>query len=396
MKFSNRSYFKTLLLFLPLLVIACGDGNQQQNSASQAPPAYPVLELQPRSIELTSSYPATLEGVQTVEIRPRLQGYIVEMPVDEGEIVEKGEVLFRLNSEEYEQQVRSAKADVEAAKAAVKTAEDEVQRYKNLVEKEIVSNYQLQRAQNTLQTRKASLAQAEAALENAQVNLGYTTIKSPTNGVIGTIPYRIGSLVSSTISRPLTIISDISKVYAYFSMSERELLEMAQSTTGSESNETLQQRINDMPAVNLRLADNSMYDHKGELRLASGLINSQTGSASFRAVFPNPQEILRSGASGNIQIPFTKEDAIVIPKKSTYELQNKRFVYVMGEDGAVESKEISVLPLTTKQLFVVDSGLSAGDKIVTVGMDDLNNGMKITPETVDSDSLYQALTVSSQ
>jgi membrane fusion protein (multidrug efflux system) len=385
-----------LFIFASFLIISCGNGNQQGMQQEQQVQSYPVLELQPRSIELTSSYPATLEGIQTVEIRPRLQGYIVEMPVDEGDIVEKGQTLFKLNSEQYEQEVRSGEADVEAAKAAVETAKDEVQRFQKLAEKDIVSNYQLQSAQNTLQSRKASLAQARAALENARVNLSYTNIKSPSDGVIGSIPYRIGSLVNSATTQPLTVISNISKMYAYFSMSERELLEMAQGVATEGGNQTLQQRIAEMPKTNLVLADNSVYPHKGTLRLASGLINTQTGSASFRAVFPNPKEVLRSGGSANVQIPFQQDSAIVIPKRATYEIQNKRFVYTVTDSSTVESTEISVAPLSTKQLFVVESRLSEGERIISSGVIQLNDGTTINPQPVDGDSLYQSLTVSDQ
>jgi membrane fusion protein (multidrug efflux system) len=398
----NHQIITTSLFFFisSLLLVSCGGGGsgQQGMPGQQQVLPYPVLDLQPRSIELTSSYPATLEGQQTVEIRPRVQGYIVEMPVDEGEIVSKGEVLFRLNSEEFKQQVRSAKADVEAAKAGVSTAEDEVKRLSSLAEKDIISDYQLQSAKNNLQSQKAALAQAEASLENAQVNLGYTNVKSPTAGVIGNIPYRIGSLVSNTITQPLTVISNISKMYAYFSMSERELLEMSQgvATSGEGGNKTLQERVADMPEVNLLLADNTTYDHKGTLRLASGLIDQQTGSASFRAVFPNPQEILRSGGSGNIQIAVQQDDAIVIPKKSTYEVQNKRFVYTVTDSNTVKSTEITTLPLSTKQLFVVEEGLSSSSSIVTAGFSNLQDDAKVKPQPVNADSLYQSLTVKDQ
>lgn len=393
---NHKNALGLLLLLAPFLIIACGKGGGQGSSTGQQLAPYPVLELQPRSIELSTSYPATLEGIQTVEIRPRVQGYIVEMPVDEGDIVQKGELLFKLNSEEYEQQVRSSKADVKAAEAAVSTAEDEVQRYQKLADKDIVSDYRLQSAKNKLKSQKAALAQARASLENAQVNLEYTYVKSPTTGVIGSIPYRIGSLVGSTSSRPLTVISNISKVYAYFSMSERELLEMAQSVAVKGGNRTLQQRIAEMPRVNLTLADNTKYEHRGSLRLASGLINPQTGSATFRAIFPNPNEILRSGGSGSVQIPVQRDSAIVIPKKATYEIQDKRFVYTLTDGNTVKSTEISTLPLSTKQFFVVEDGLSAGDQIVTVGMGSLNNGMKIKAQAIDSDSLYQALTAAGQ
>lgn len=378
------------LCFITLLAaIFYGCSSTSGNRAEQrAPGNFPVLELQSKPIELTSSYPATLEGLQTVEIRPRVAGYITEMHVDEGDWVEKGQVLFSLNSEEFEQEVRSARANIQAAEASVRTSKDEVERLRNLVEKEIVSKYQLQSAENTLKSNEAALAQAEARLENARVNLEYTEVKSPASGIIGTIPYRIGSLVNSNITRPMTVVSDISEVYAYFSMSERELLEMSKSLNGDEGNQTLQQRIAQMPKVNLVLSDNSTYEHTGNLKLASGLINTQTGSASFRATFPNPEEMLRSGGSASVQIPFRHESAIVVPKKSAYEVQNKQFVYVVTDSSTVESREISVLSLSTKQLFVVQSGLEPGERIIYTGTTQLDDGATINPQPVDADSLY--------
>lgn len=397
MKINHQFNTGILLLVIASFLVACGSSDQQGMPAgSQQAQPYPVLNLQPRSIELTSSYPATLEGIQTVEIRARVQGYIVDMPVDEGDIVREGQILFRLNSEQYEQEVRSAEADVKAARAAINTAEDEVQRLSKLAEKEIISEYRLQSAKNNLESQQAALAQAQAALENAQVNLGYTNVKSPTDGVMGTIPYRIGSLVSSTITQPLTVISDISQIYAYFSMSERELLEMSQNVTGEEVNKTLQGQIANMPEVNLILADNTTYAHQGTLKLASGLINKETGSASFRAVFPNPKEILRSGGSANVQIPFRQDSAIVIPKSATYEIQNKRFVYAVTDSNTVQSTEITTLPLSTKQLFVVEEGLSANNEIVTAGLDNLQDETEIEPQPINADSLYQSLTVKDQ
>lgn len=387
----NNYYLLLPLTILTAALVSCGNSDAQNQAAATQVGSYPVLELQLRSITLSTSYPATLEGVQTVEIRPRVPGYIVEMGVDEGAIVEKGEVLFRLNNEEYKQQIRTAKASIEAAKASVSSAENEVKRLQPLAEKGIISSYRLQSARNTLQTQQAALAQAEAALANAKVNLSYTYVKSPTDGVIGSIPYRIGSLVNSAIVEPLTIVSDISKVYAYFSMSERELLEMTRAVADSGGNRTLHQRIAEMPLVNFILPDNTVYSQKGTLSLASGLIETSTGSASFRALFPNPQKILRSGGSGSVQIPVKKNATVIVPKKSTYELQEKRFVFTLTDSNTVESTEITTFPLSTNKLFVVTNGLSAGDRIITAGMGDLQDGMAVHPQPLNADSLYNAL-----
>jgi len=376
---------------------SCGGGGQQgQRPGAQQVQQYPVLNLQPRSIVLTNTYPATLEGAQTVEIRPLVQGYITEMRVDEGDLVNKGQVLFELNSEQYDQNVRSARADVEAAQAGVRTAEDEVKRLQSLVDKEIISEYRLQSAKNNLESQKAALAQSRARLKNAQVNLGYTNVKSPADGIIWNIPYRVGSLVSSSSTQPLTRVSDVTEMYAYFSMSEGELLSMVQSVAKEGGNKTLQQRIAEMPKVNLLLTDNTLYKYKGTVKLASGLINTNTGSASLRAVFPNPEQILRSGATGNIQIPVDLDSVIVVPKKSTFEIQDKQFVYTVSDSNKVKSTPIQTRTLSTSKLFVVQSGLSATDRIITQGMGNLQDEARIKPQVVDSDSLYNALTVQDQ
>jgi membrane fusion protein (multidrug efflux system) len=350
-----------------------------------------VLSVEVRSLVLPSSYPTTLEGVQTVNVRPRVEGFIVEMKVDEGDLVERGQVLFRLNNEEYRQAVRSAKADVEAARANVQQAKDEVERLTSLVEKDIVSEYELRSAKNTLASRKGALSQAQAALKNAQVNLDYTYVRSPADGVIGSIPYRIGSLVSSNSAEPLTVVSDISEVRAYFSMNERELLEMVQKTGTGDRDGALRERIEELPNAHLILSDGTTYEHAGDISLASGHINTETGSAAFRARFPNPEKMLRNGATGTLQIPYRSDSSIVVPKSATYEVQDKRFVYRVTDSSTVESVEIRTSARSTARLFVVEAGLSASDRIVTEGIGSIDDGTTIRPRPVAADSLYRVL-----
>src|SRR5699024_6523227 len=247
------------LILTAIILSSCGNGNKAERPrrGAQVSP-YPVLELQPRSITLTSTYPATLEGAQTIQIRPRVQGFIVDIPVDEGDVVKKGEVLFRLNSEEFQQQVQTAKVKVGQAK-------NQLGQLKPLVEQDIVSEFQLHEA-------KLNLESAKLALATARQNLSYTTIKSPVNGVMGRIRYKVGALVSSTITEPLTTVSDVSKMNAYFSMSERELLEMALAVTEEGQNQTLEQLIGKMPPVHFEMANGMIYNQEGKLKLASGLI----------------------------------------------------------------------------------------------------------------------------
>ncbi|HYW36285.1 MAG TPA: efflux RND transporter periplasmic adaptor subunit, partial [Balneolaceae bacterium] len=369
-----------------LLMISCGGprpGKNRRVPAVQPVPSYPVLRIHPRSIVLTSGYPAILQGAQTVEIRPKVEGYITKIPVNEGDIVNKGEVLFQLRKDPYEQDIRSAKADVQSARANIQTAKDQVIRIRNLVRQNIVSHYELRSAQDDLKTAKAQLAQAQATLKNAEINLNYTTIRSPVHGSIGTIPYRVGSLVSSAMQQPLTTVSDISTMFAYFSMSEQQLLRMARQVAREKEQATLQQRIADMPPVRLMLPDSSIYSQPGILQLASGQINSSTGSASLKAIFPNPHDVLLSGSSGEVQIPDSLHAATVIPKEATFEIQNKTFVYTLTDSNTVQSKNIQLRPLSTKRLYVVHKGLPGNATIVLAGMGHLNDGDKIKPKPVN-------------
>ncbi len=319
-----------------------------------------------------------------MEIRPRVQGYIEQILVDDGDQVQQGQVLFKLDSGPYQQNVRSAQANVQAAQADISAAKTEVERLEPLVRQKILSKFRLQTARDQLKTKEAALAQAQAALANAETDLSYTTIVSPASGVVGSINYKVGALVDSTINPPLTTVSDISKVYAYFSMSERQLLEMtrvrpAQGASGGGPQLSLQQRVAKMPPAKLVLPDNTVYDHTGKISLASGLIQQSTGAASFQALFPNPNQILRTGGSATVRIPFRRASAITVPKKATYEIQNKRFVYTVTKNNTVKSTPIETLPLSTEQSYVVTKGLSAGDTIVTAGMQQLRDGMKIRP-----------------
>lgn len=381
-------HFLKTLMFATLIAgtaVSCSS-NQAAPNRKQQTPSFPVIQITPRSTVLYAEYPVTLQGHQTVEIRPRVDGYITKMYVDEGDEVKNGEKLFQLNSEQYQQQVRSAKADVEAAKAAVNTADMNLKKTQPLADKEIVSQYDVESAKYTLESKKAALAQAEAQLVNAQTNLGYTTVKSPADGVIGNIPYRVGSLVSPNINKPMTMVSDISTIYAYFSMSERELLEMTKQAEGAD----LREKIAQMPPIQLITADNTMYNHEGKLEIASGLINTSTGSANFRATFPNPEKLLRSGGSGNIRIPMPKDSVLLIPKKTSYEQQNRHFVYKVDKNGKVQSVPVQLLSQSTPKMYVVTGGLHSGDKIVLEGLNKMQDGMNIQPQSVDSDSLFHS------
>jgi membrane fusion protein (multidrug efflux system) len=378
------------IAMLSLAIIAlssCGGGAKQNEGAQQPPANYQVFTITTQSATLHTSYPAVMQGEQTIDIRPKVDGYIEKIYVDEGSVVKKGQLLFKLSAPEYEQTVINSLAAINSAKADINSAEIAVNKTKPLVEKGIISEYELQTNQNTLDTKKAALAQAQTALATAKVNLGYTYVTSPVNGVVGSIPYRLGSLITSATTSPLTTVANIGKVYAYFSLNEKQLLDFSRSVKGS----TLDEKLKNTPDVNLTLADGSAYPEKGRLETISGVLNTTTGSASFRAAFPNPLHLLRSGSSGNVDIPQALTAAVLVPQKSAYELQGKYFVYVLGDNNLVKNQEIKIMELTAGQYYVVTDGVKAGDKIVYDGTISLKDSTKIAPQVMSADKVYQDL-----
>jgi membrane fusion protein (multidrug efflux system) len=333
---------------------------------------------------LRAEYPANLQGQQNIEIRPKIDGFVEKIFIDEGTTVKKGQLLFKINAPQYEQEVKNALAAVNSAETDVNTAKLQVEKTKPLVEKQIISDYELRSAEDALKVKEAALLQAQTTLANARTNLSYTTITSPVDGVAGTIPYKLGSLVSSTTASPLTMISNISKVYAYFSMNEKQLLEFSRQYKGS----TLDEKLRQLPPVLLILSDGTEYPEKGRVETIGGMINSETGAATFRATFPNPVRLIRSGGSAVVAIPVARDNALLVPQQSTYELQGKRFVYRVA-GGKVSSVEISTLTALAGQYFVVTNGLKPGDTVVFETATPLPDGTAIKPEMQPEGQIYK-------
>lgn len=351
------------------------------------PKDYKVLTLAPRSAKINFDYPATVQGQQVIEIRPKVDGYVDAIYVKEGASVKKGQLLFRIKNPQFEQDVVTATASIKSAVANVDAAKMEVEKVRPLVEKEIVSKYELESAQYTLAAREAALAQAKAMLANAQTNLSYTLLHSPLDGVIGNIPYKIGALVNSTNTAALTTLSNIGNVYAYYSLNEKQLLQFYSSTPGA----TIQEKLNRLAPATLLLADGTEYSEKGKVETASGLISTETGTASFKAIYPNPLGIIRSGASATVRIPTLVNLAIVIPQRATYELQDKRLVYVVGNDKKITSIAITTTPTDDGKYFIVNNGLKTGDRIVLEGLIGLRDDTKIIPKEANTDSVFTKL-----
>lgn len=375
---------KTALWALAALLFAsCG---QKSQNIGEAGNDYAVVTLQPKDVELNTAYPATIKGMQDIEIRPKVSGYLTQLLVDEGATVRKGQPLFKIDDVQYRAAVNQAIASVNVVKANINTQKLTVENKKMLHAKQIISDYDLQTAINQLASLEAQLQQAEAALQSARDNLRYCTVTSPGDGVVGVIPYRVGSLVSASSAQPLTTVSSINEMYVYFSMTEKQLLALTREQGG------LNEAMKNMPPVTLVLSDGTTYSETGKVSTISGVIDPQTGAVQMRATFSNDQHVLRSGGTGSVLMPNNQKGAIVIPQKATYEIQNKKFVYVVDSKNKVQSREIEVLVQNDGQNYVVSSGLKAGERIVVDGVNKLKNGMDIkpiTPEQADKNVQQQ-------
>lgn len=354
-------------LFSVLLLVSCG---KKTNETPKETPVYETMQVSRQDADLKLSYPVNIKGTEDVEIRPRVDGFIKEIFVDEGSVVKKGQVLFTIDSPTTESNLSSAKAVVNSAQAQVNTAKLNVERIRPLAEKNIVSNVQLETYENSYQAALASLAQAKASLTNAQAARSWATVTSPVDGVVGQISYRKGSLVSS--SNAITTVANIGNVFAYFSLNERALRSFLESFPGT----TQAEKIKNMPPVTLVLSDGTEYPDRGRIQTISGVFNGTTGTTNFRAEFPNKRGELRSGASGTVIIPETKSNVFVIPQNSTFARQDKTLVYKVQGDSVVQTV-ISVINMPDGQNYAVTDGLKDGDRIVKSGVSTLTQGMKI-------------------
>ena len=356
-----------ILMIGGLLLTACQQGNK---TAPKGDAFYETLEIALGDRTLTTGYSAAISGVQTVEIRPQVSGMITDILIEEGESVRKGQVLFIIDQTPYKAAYEIAVANVKSAEASLSTAKLIYDSNKKLFEQDVVSEFDLMTAQNDLTDAEARLTLCKAEEVNARNNLSYTEVRSPVNGVASMIPYRVGALVSSNISQPLVTVSDDSRVYAYFSMAENQMLNMIKQY-GS-----LKEAIKQMPEVELVMSNGDIYEFTGKINAISGTISESTGAVSIRAVFNNKNHLLRNGGSGTIIIPSSIKDCIVIPQTATFELQDRIFVYKVV-DGKASATEIQVTPQNNGVEHIVTKGLEVGDIIVAKGAGLIKEGTKI-------------------
>lgn len=336
---------------------------------------FPVETVKSQNASMQTTYPATFKGIQDVEIRPKVAGFITRVCVREGQAVSAGQLLFVIDNATYQASVRQAQAAVNTASAQCNTVKMAYDNSVKLRENNVIGDFELNSAKNNYESAKAQLAQARAALASAKEMLGFCYVKSPTAGVVGTLPYKEGAMVSASSMPALTTVSNISTIEAYFSMTEKDVLSMTKAAG------TMQAAINTYPDLKLQLADGTMYSETGRLVKASGVIDAATGSVQMIARFPNPQRLLKSGASGSIVVPRSDNNAIIIPQNAATQVQDKIFVYVLGKDNKVKYTEIKVDPQNDGKNYVVLSGLKAGDRYVTNGTTKLTDGMEIKPIT---------------
>lgn len=373
-------WINPLIVVLAVAISAC-ETKRPRNRVHDAPPrVLPVTNVLMKDTNLYREYVADIQAVQNVELRARVQGFLERIYVDEGQVVRKGQTLFKINDEEYRAELAKATANLESANAEAKAVELEVDRLKVMVDKKVISETELSVAEARLKAVKARIEQSRWAKSNAALHLSYTTVRAPFHGIIDRIPFKVGSLIDH--GTLLTTVSDISEVFVYFNVSEGEYLEYVKSTVAESKGRN--------HLVSLVLADGSLYPFNGSVETMGGEFQASTGSISFRARFPNPNSILKHGATGKIRLSNTVSDAIMIPQKAAFEIQDKTFVYVVDSANQVRMRNF-VPKARFSHYYIVESGLKSGERIVFEGIQQIRDGMRIIPRQVSVDSLMVSL-----
>lgn len=365
---------KSLLIAFCCAVAFCSCSKKQQD-IKLGDDEFAVVAVQTSTADLETTYPATLKGEEVTEIRAKVSGHITKVYVQEGATVRKGQPLFAIDAVQYQAAVKQAQAAVNVLKTNIATQRLALDNKKMLHDKQIISDFDYQMAQNNLAALEAQLGQAEAALSAAKDQLSFCTVTSPANGVIGEIPFRMGSLVGPTTPQALTTVASTSTMYAYFSMTEKQILTLTREHGSKDA------AAQAFPEVGLRLTDGSTYEDQGKIVAISGVVEASTGSVQVRADFKNPGSVLRSGGTATVVIPTHVENAIIIPQAATYKIQEKIFCYVVDKDGYIHNTEIKVLPQENGTDYVVTDGLTAGERIMIEGISKVKDGQKIVPIT---------------
>lgn len=362
-------YMTILCAAVACLFSSCSKSSQQQMPSAN----FETMKVSTKDVTMTTKYAATIRGRQDIDILPQVSGTLTKLCVTEGQKVTTGQALFIIDQVPYQAALNTALASLESAKAQLATSQLEYESKKQLFDQNVISNFDLQKASNALQTAKATLAQCEAQVVNARNNLSYTVVKSPSNGIVGTLPFRQGALVAPTMSQPLTTVSDNNQMYVYFSINEAQLLSMTRESGSPEA------AISAMPPIKLLLVDGSEYKYSGKVESISGVVDRSTGTVQVRAVFDNPEKLLHSGSTGYVVIPTVYKDKIVIPTTATVQVQDKFKVYLVDKDNIAHEHIVVTEALTNGKEYVIKDGLKVGDIIVAEGAGMLRDGQNIKP-----------------
>ncbi|TYR35764.1 efflux RND transporter periplasmic adaptor subunit [Sphingobacterium phlebotomi] len=372
---------KSLYILSVFFLYSCTTGTSQP--VISAPPALPVVTLDSEDQIIYQEYPASIEGASMIEVRPQVEGTLDRIYVDEGAQVQKNQLLFKINDRLYQEQLNQAKANLQAAEAALENTALEVEKKKRLVANKVLTDFQLKAAVSAHQVAKASVQQAKSVVEAAIINVGYTEIRATTDGYIGRLLKKQGSLVSPVDSEPLTQLSDVRTLHVYFSLGENDFIAFKSDTKG----ETLEQKLQQVPPVTLLLSNQSIYEHTGKIDMIDGQFDKNTGAITLRATFPNPEGILRNGNTGKIRLEKHYLEAVLIPQLATIEIQDKIFVYKVNDDNKVSQQSITIVGKNGEN-YLVEKGIKAGDRIVYKGIDLLQDGQVITPQNTTKESIY--------
>ncbi|AKP52493.1 efflux RND transporter periplasmic adaptor subunit [Cyclobacterium amurskyense] len=372
--------------------VSCSEGNGKNKKNAEILEV-PVFTLSPKSIEVPQTYVCDLQAIQFVEVRSKVEGFVEKIYVDEGQSVKKGQPLFQLSSAEYNELVNSAKAKLMQAKAEEKSATLEVERLKVLVDKKIYSQSELELAQSKKDMAQSSILEAESMLKNAQVGLSYTTVKAPFDGIVDRIPYKTGSLVKS--GDLLTNITDISEIFAYYRITENEYLEFMRGELDKGSdNEQMNQQVKEtlqkeQEEISLIMSDGVVYPYKGKLETMEADFEQGTGSIALRVRFPNPDQLIKHGASGKVQMKSMLNDVFLIPQKSTFEIQEYNYVYLVDSENKVNVR--SFRPMGRHGLFYIAQDFKPNDKVVLEGIQLLKDDVTVKTNPVGEDEIYKSL-----
>jgi len=355
-------------------MLSCSPDKTAQQAAPPAP-TLPVATIASANTITDQEYPAALQGTVDVEIRPQVNGNLEKIFVDEGAMVTKGQPLFKINEQPYREQLNNALASYHAAEAALINTQLEIDKLTPLVQNKVVSDYQLKTAKASHKIAQANLESAKAMVGTARINLGYTTITAPVSGYIGRLPKKQGSLVGVADVEPLTKLSDVHEVYAYFSLGEADFIKFKSQYSGT----TINDKIKHLAPVTLVLADNNAYPQLGKIDMVDGQFDKTTGAITIRATFPNANGILRSGNTGRIRLGLQHDNAILIPQSATVEMQDKVFVFIVDNQNKVTKMPITVVGKSGEN-YLINDGVKSGDQIVLSGIDKLQDGQAIQPE----------------